>query len=66
MYNSFRPGPHIDLSSSRSNWIGVHDCVAQMSWWGNETFASMPFTNLTLDGAEVGTYKVVPDGVTFV
>ncbi|KAF9023976.1 alpha/beta-hydrolase [Hymenopellis radicata] len=49
-------------SDMKANWLGVHDCVAQMPWWGNETFANMDFTNLTLDGDVVGTYKVVPDG----
>ncbi|KAK0505210.1 Alpha/Beta hydrolase protein [Armillaria luteobubalina] len=49
-------------SDMKANWIGVHDCVAQMDWWGNTTFSNLNFTTLVLDGDYVGEYKIVPDG----
>ncbi|KAK0194993.1 Alpha/Beta hydrolase protein [Armillaria mellea] len=54
-------------SDMKANWIGVHDCIAQMDWWGNTTFSNLNFTTLVLDGDYVGEYKIVPDGgVNFV
>ncbi|KIY70737.1 alpha/beta-hydrolase [Cylindrobasidium torrendii FP15055 ss-10] len=52
----------------KANWVGVHEVIAQMPWSGNKTFADTKMSTLSLDGSDVGEYKVVDGtpGITFV
>jgi carboxypeptidase C (cathepsin A) len=49
------------LTCIRANWIGVHDSMVNMSWYGNQLLNQTAFTNLTIDGDDVGQFKIVDD-----
>ncbi|RPD60581.1 alpha/beta-hydrolase [Lentinus tigrinus ALCF2SS1-7] len=46
------------------NWVGVHESVLAMDWYGNQTLTRTPFTNMTIDGETVAAYQNV-DNFTF-
>ncbi|KAJ6599973.1 alpha/beta-hydrolase [Mycena vulgaris] len=48
----------------KANWLGVHDAMVSMSWYGNLTLNSTALTNWTLDGTPVASIKIV-DSFTF-
>ncbi|KAJ7178167.1 alpha/beta-hydrolase [Mycena filopes] len=39
------------------NWIGGHESVLAMDWYGKERFADAVFTNMTINGAAVAAIK---------
>ncbi|KAI3595070.1 carboxypeptidase s1 [Moniliophthora roreri] len=43
----------------KANWLGVHESMIAMEWYGNKTLRDTPFTNMTIDGEPVASYKVV-------
>jgi len=43
----------------KSNWIGVHDSMVAMSWYGNQTLRDTEYSKLTMGGTEVASYKTV-------
>ncbi|KAK7038826.1 hypothetical protein VNI00_010456 [Paramarasmius palmivorus] len=43
----------------KANWLGVHESMIEMEWYGNKTLRDTPFTNMTIDGEAVASYKVV-------
>ncbi|KAJ7484423.1 Alpha/Beta hydrolase protein [Mycena latifolia] len=48
----------------KANWLGVHDAMVSMSWYGNLTLNSTALTNWTIDGTPVASIKTV-DSFTF-
>ncbi|RDX52337.1 alpha/beta-hydrolase [Lentinus brumalis] len=46
------------------NWLGVHESVLAMDWYGSETLARTPFTNMTIYGKTAAAYQNV-DNFTF-
>ncbi|KAJ6572050.1 alpha/beta-hydrolase [Mycena capillaripes] len=48
----------------KANWLGVHDAMVSMSWYGNLTLNSTALTNWTIDGTAVASMKTV-DSFTF-
>jgi hypothetical protein len=43
----------------RANWLGVHEAMVSMPWYGNTTLNSTAFTSLTIDNKAVADYKIV-------
>jgi carboxypeptidase C (cathepsin A) len=43
----------------KANWIGVHDSMVAMSWYGNKLLNSTEFKTLKMGGEGVATYKTV-------
>ncbi|KAJ7698636.1 alpha/beta-hydrolase [Mycena rosella] len=48
----------------KANWLGVHEAMVSMSWYGNLTLNSTALTNWTIDGTPVASIKSV-DSFTF-
>ncbi|KAF7323728.1 Serine carboxypeptidase S10 [Mycena kentingensis (nom. inval.)] len=48
----------------KANWLGVHDAMVSMSWYGNAAFNNTAMSNWTLDGEVVAEIKSV-DAFTF-
>ncbi|KAJ7089254.1 alpha/beta-hydrolase [Mycena belliarum] len=48
----------------KANWLGVHEAMVSMSWYGNLTLNNTALTNWTLDGTPVASVKTV-DSFTF-
>ncbi|CAK5277127.1 unnamed protein product [Mycena citricolor] len=48
----------------KANWLGVHDAMVSMSWYGNLTLNNTALTNLTLGGSAVAAVKTI-DSFTF-
>ncbi|KAJ7098298.1 alpha/beta-hydrolase [Mycena epipterygia] len=48
----------------KANWVGVHEAMVSMSWYGNITLNNTALTNWTLDGTAVASLKTV-DAFTF-
>ncbi|KAJ3772424.1 Alpha/Beta hydrolase protein [Lentinula raphanica] len=48
----------------KANWLGLHQSMVQMSWYGNQTLNDTTLTNMTIDGDDVASYAVV-DNFTF-
>ncbi|KAJ7255294.1 alpha/beta-hydrolase [Mycena rebaudengoi] len=48
----------------KANWIGVHESMVSMSWYGNQTLNSTAFTTMTIGGTPVAEIKSV-DSFTF-
>ncbi|ESK90545.1 carboxypeptidase s1 [Moniliophthora roreri MCA 2997] len=46
------------------NWLGGHESVLAMDWYGKEEFAKIPFTNMTIDGKAVAAIQNL-DNFTF-
>lgn len=53
---------HLELC--RANWLGVHEAMVSMSWYGNLTLNNTALTNWTIDGTPVASIKTV-DSFTF-
>ncbi|KAH8835866.1 alpha/beta-hydrolase [Flagelloscypha sp. PMI_526] len=43
----------------KASWVGVHECVAQMPWYGNTTFNATTMVPFTIDGTAVAEVKAV-------
>ncbi|CAK5278667.1 unnamed protein product [Mycena citricolor] len=41
------------------NWVGNHDAVLAMNWYGKAKFAAQTFTNMTLNGTPIAAIKNV-------
>ncbi|KAI0685440.1 alpha/beta-hydrolase [Cerioporus squamosus] len=41
------------------NWVGVHQSISAMDWYGSERLARTPFTNMTINGRTVAAYQNV-------
>ena len=41
------------------NWLGGHASVLAMDWFGSQTLANTPFTNMTINGAPVAAIQNV-------
>lgn len=52
------------ISIYRANWLGLHQSMAEMSWYGNQTFNNTELTNMTINGDAVASFAVV-DNFTF-
>ncbi|KAJ6532720.1 Alpha/Beta hydrolase protein [Mycena vulgaris] len=48
----------------KANWLGVHDAMVAMSWYGNLTIKNTALTNWTINGTPVASIKTV-DSSTF-
>ncbi|KAJ6491330.1 alpha/beta-hydrolase [Mycena vitilis] len=48
----------------KANWLGVHEAMVSMSWYGNITLNNTALTNWTIDGTPVASLKIV-DSFTF-
>ncbi|KAF7348536.1 Alpha/beta-hydrolase [Mycena venus] len=48
----------------KANWLGVHEAMVSMSWYGNLTLNNTALTNWTIDGTPVASVKTV-DSFTF-
>ncbi|KAJ7098302.1 alpha/beta-hydrolase [Mycena epipterygia] len=48
----------------KANWLGVHEAMVSMSWYGNITLNNTALTNWTIDGTPVAEVKTV-DSFTF-
>ncbi|KAJ7322923.1 alpha/beta-hydrolase [Mycena albidolilacea] len=48
----------------KANWLGVHEAMVSMSWYGNLTLNNTALTNWTIDGTPVASIKTV-DSFTF-
>ncbi|KAJ7150981.1 alpha/beta-hydrolase [Mycena crocata] len=48
----------------KANWLGVHEAMVSMSWYGNLTLNSTALMNWTIDGTPVAAVKTV-DSFTF-
>lgn len=48
----------------KANWVGIHDAMVAMPWYGNKTLKDTELRNVTLHGKEVGEIKSV-DKFTF-
>ncbi|KAJ6616463.1 alpha/beta-hydrolase [Mycena sp. CBHHK59/15] len=48
----------------KANWLGVHEAMVSMNWYGNETLNNTALTNMTIDGTPVASIKAV-DSFTF-
>jgi hypothetical protein len=48
----------------RANWLGVHEAMVSMSWYGNLTLNKTALTNWSIDGTPVASLKSV-DSFTF-
>ncbi|KAF5350314.1 hypothetical protein D9758_012812 [Tetrapyrgos nigripes] len=43
----------------KANWLGIHESMIEMDWYGNLLFGLTPLSNLTMGGEDVGRYKIV-------
>ena len=50
--------PDADMSSS-CNWVGVHEAVRAMDWYGRARFLDAPLVNITLDGKAIAAVQNV-------
>ena len=41
------------------NWLGGHASVLAMDWFGAQTLANTPLTNMTINGASVAAIQNV-------
>ncbi|KAJ7253703.1 alpha/beta-hydrolase [Mycena haematopus] len=48
----------------KANWLGVHEAMVSMSWYGNVTLNNTALVNWTIDGVPVASVKTV-DSFTF-
>ncbi|KAJ7098236.1 alpha/beta-hydrolase [Mycena epipterygia] len=48
----------------KANWVGVHEAMVSMSWYGNITLNNTALMNWTIDGTAVASLKTV-DAFTF-
>ncbi|KAJ7731111.1 alpha/beta-hydrolase [Mycena maculata] len=48
----------------KANWVGVHEAMVSMSWYGNLTLNNTALTNWTINGTAVAQIKTV-DSFTF-
>ncbi|KAF9446563.1 alpha/beta-hydrolase [Macrolepiota fuliginosa MF-IS2] len=43
----------------KGNWIGVHDSMVVMNWYGNQILNNTPYSTITIDNEAVAEAKVV-------
>ncbi|KAJ4485773.1 alpha/beta-hydrolase [Lentinula aciculospora] len=48
----------------KANWLGLHQSMVQMSWYGNQTLNDTALTNMSINGDDVAAFAVV-DNFTF-
>ncbi|KAF8919845.1 Alpha/Beta hydrolase protein [Mucidula mucida] len=44
----------------KADWLGIHECISEMDWFGKQYFSAMPLLPLISEGETVGQHKVVP------
>ncbi|KAJ4485078.1 alpha/beta-hydrolase [Lentinula edodes] len=48
----------------KANWLGLHQSMVQMNWYGNQTLNNTAFKNMSINGDNVASFAVV-DNFTF-
>ncbi|KAJ3797925.1 alpha/beta-hydrolase [Lentinula aff. detonsa] len=48
----------------KANWLGLHQSMVQMSWYGNRTLNDTSLTNMTINGEDVASIAII-DNFTF-